>query len=113
MILYYKLYRNWLPVYFESFLLEYGEFQHDPRNNNIRLPAIKCEYGKINAKYQMHLRLRDFDNLARPNLQPLIRINDDTLSQSFRSFSKYLNSQFISSYSFYYIFEDCFTCNNS
>ena len=85
MKLYYKLYRNWLPVYFERFLPEYGEFQHDLRNNSILLPAIRCEYGKIIAKYQMHLRLREFDNLARPNLQPLIQINDDTLSQSFRS----------------------------
>ena len=31
MKLYYKLYRNWLPVYFERFLPEYGEFQHDLR----------------------------------------------------------------------------------
>ena len=103
MKLYNKFYRNWLPVYFERFLPEYGEFQHDLRNNSIRLPTIRREYGKINAKYQLHLRLREFDNLARPNLQPLIQINDDTLSQSFRSFSRYLKSQFISSYSFYCI----------
>ena len=87
--LYYKLYWNWLPFYF-IFLPEYGELQHDYQNNNIRLPAIRFEYGKISAKYQMHLRLRDFDNLTRPNLQPLIQINDNTLSQFFRSFFKYL-----------------------
>ena len=113
MKLYYKLYGNWLPVYFERFLPEYGEFQHDLRNNSIHLPAIRCEYGKINAKYQMHLRLREFDNLASPNLQPLLQINVDTFSQSFRSFSRYLKSQFIFSYLFYCIIENCYTCNNS
>ena len=48
--LYYKLYRNKLPAYFEKFILEYGESQHDLRHNNIRLPAIRCEYEKMNAK---------------------------------------------------------------
>ena len=61
MKLYYKLKQNWLPVYFERFLPEYGEFQHDLRNNSIRLPAIRYEYGKINAKYQMHY---DYENLT-------------------------------------------------
>ena len=90
MKLYYKLYGNWLPHYFERFLLEYGEFQNDLRNNSIRFPAIRCEYGKINAKHQMHLRLREFDNLVRLNLQPLVQSNDDMLSRSLRSFYRYL-----------------------
>ena len=38
--LYYKLYRNKLPAYFENFLPEYGNSQHNLRNNYIRLPAI-------------------------------------------------------------------------
>ena len=50
--LYYKLYRNKLPSYFENFIPEYGESQHDLRHNNIRLPAIRCEYEKTNGKYQ-------------------------------------------------------------
>ena len=49
--LYYKLYRNKLRTYFENFVPEYGESQNDLRHNNIRLPAIRCEYEKINAKY--------------------------------------------------------------
>ena len=57
--LYYKLYRNKLLSYFENFIPEYGESQHDLRHNNIRLPAIRCEYEKMNAKYQMHYRLRE------------------------------------------------------
>ena len=40
--LYYKLYRNKLHTYFENFIPEYGESQHNLRHNNIRLPAIRC-----------------------------------------------------------------------
>ena len=47
--LYYKLYRNRLPSYFEIFLPEYGAHRH--------------EFEEMNAKYQMQLRLRD---LASP-----------------------------------------------
>ena len=50
-ILHFKLYRNKLPAYFEKFIPEYGESQHDLRHNNIHLPAIRCEYEKMNAKY--------------------------------------------------------------
>ena len=53
---YYRSYRNKLSTYFENFIPEYGESQHDLRYNNIRLPAIRCEYEKLNAKYQMHYR---------------------------------------------------------
>ena len=54
--IYYKLYRKKLPtyMYFENFIPEYGESQHDLRHNNIRLLAIRCEYEKINAKYQTY-----------------------------------------------------------
>ena len=54
--LYYNFYRNKLPAYFETFIPEYGESQHDLRHNTIHLPAIRCEYEKMNAKYQMHYR---------------------------------------------------------
>ena len=36
---------------------------HMLRNDLIRLPVVRCEFGEMNAKYQMHLRLR---NLANP-----------------------------------------------
>ena len=52
--LYYKLYRNRLPPYFENFIPLYGESRHNLRNRCIYLPDIRCEFGKINAKYQMH-----------------------------------------------------------
>ena len=50
----YKLYRNKLPTYFENCIPGYGE-----SHNNIRLPVIRCEYEKINTKYQMHHRIRE------------------------------------------------------
>ena len=95
--------RNKLPSYFENFIPEYGESQHDLRHNNIRLPAIRCEYEKMNAKYQMHYRLRELANPSRPPLYPIVHIDGDTLSQSLTRFSKYLKSQFILSYSFHCI----------
>ena len=101
--LYYKLYRNKLPAYFEKFIPEYEESQHDLRHNNIRLPAIRCEYEKMNAKFQMHYRLREFENPSRPRLYPTVHIDMDTLSQSLTRVSKYIKSQFISSYSFHCI----------
>ena len=47
------LYRNQLPAYFENFIPEYGESQHDIRHNNIRLHANRSEYEKMSTKYQM------------------------------------------------------------
>ena len=70
--LYYKLYRIKLPAYFENFLPEYGDSQHNLRNNCIGLPAIRCEFGKLNAKYQMHFRLRELANPSNPPLYPNI-----------------------------------------
>ena len=55
--LYYKLYRNKLPLYFENFIPQYGAYHQNLRNNHIRLPAIRCEFEKNNSKYQMHFRL--------------------------------------------------------
>ena len=49
--MYYKLCRNMLPVYFESFTPEYGDYHHNLRNDQIRLPLIRCEYGEMNVKY--------------------------------------------------------------
>ena len=76
--LYYKLYRNKPPTYFENFIPKYGEFQHDLSHNNIRLPAIRCEYEKINAKYQIHYRLRELANPSRPPLYPIVHIDGES-----------------------------------
>ena len=42
--LYYKLYRNKLPPYFQNFIPQYGAYHQNLRNNHIRLPAIRCEF---------------------------------------------------------------------
>ena len=57
--LYHKLYRNKLPPYFDIFLPEFAEHNHMLRNDLIRIPVVRCEFGEINAKYQMHLRLHN------------------------------------------------------
>ena len=64
------------------FLPEYGAHRHNLRNDLIRLPAIKCEFGEMNAKYQMQLRLRDLALPTNPPKYPSIHINKDTLSTS-------------------------------
>ena len=46
--LYYKLYRNRLPPYFNNYLTEYGDYTHNLRKDLIRLPAIRCELGAMN-----------------------------------------------------------------
>ena len=110
--LYHKLYRNRLPPYFDNFLPEFGEHNHMLRNDLIRLPVVRCEYGEMNAKYQMHLRLR---NLANPRNQqlPNIEITADTLGTSIHCFFKYLKTQFVRSYSNICNLNDCFVCANS
>ena len=69
------------------FLPEYGTHCH---HDLIRLPAIRCEFGKMHAKYQMQLRLRDLDSPGNPPKYPSIHINEDTLSTSMPGFSSYL-----------------------
>ena len=91
--LYYKLYRNKLPAYFENFLPEYGDSQHNLRNNCIRLLAIRCGFGKLNAKYQ-----------------PL---NNDVTTRSLTGFSKHIKSKFHSGYSLHCDIGECYACNNS
>ena len=68
---------------------------YDDISRHIRLPTIRREYEKINAKYQMHYRLRELANPSRPPLYPIVHIDGDTLSQALTRFSKYLMSQFI------------------
>ena len=106
--LYYKLYRNRLPTYFECFLSEYGGHRHYLRNDLIRLPIIRCEFEVMNTKYQMQRTLRE---LASPGLSaryPNIQINDDTLGTSYKAFSQFVN--------FYRVacnLANCYVCENS
>ena len=79
-----------LPVHFESFIPEYGDYRHNLRNDQIRLPLIRCKYEEMNVKYQMHLRLRELLSPSNPLKYPSIIINDDTLRKSPSSFSRYI-----------------------
>ena len=83
------------------------------RNNCIRLPAIRCEFGKLNAKYQMHFRLRELANPSNPPLYPNISIDNDVTSRSLTGFSKHIKSKFLSGYSLHCDIGECYACNNS
>ena len=92
--LYYKLYRNRLLSYFDNFLPECGVYGHNLRNDLIRLPTFRCEFSTMNAKYQIHLRLRELANLSSVNAYPPNFINKDTLNKSVHNFSKFLKAEF-------------------
>ena len=96
--MYYRSYRSMLPVYFESFIPECGDYRHNLRNDQICLPLIRCEYGKMYVKYQMHRRLRKLSILSNTPKYPSLTIYDDTLSKSLSSFSRYIKDKFLSSY---------------
>ena len=104
--------RNKLPDYFDNFLPEYGVYRHNLRNDLIRLPAIRCDFGEMNSKYQMHYRLRELASPSNPPHFPPLLINEDTLNKSPRSFSNYLKLQFIKSYLDVCTIMDCFVCEN-
>ena len=91
--LYYRLYRNKLPHYFDIFLPEFGIHNHTLRNDLIRLPAIRCEFGEMNARYQMHLRLRELASTPDTQEYSSIEISEATLGTSVRCFSNYLKTQ--------------------
>ena len=74
--LYYRLYLNKLPRYFDKFLPEFGIHNHTLRNDLIRLPAIRCEFGEMNAKYQMHLRLLELASSPDTPEYPPIEISE-------------------------------------
>ena len=87
----YKLYRNSLPLYFENFIPVYGDSRYNLRNRCIHLPGIRCEFGKINAKFQMHVILRELGTPGNPPIYPMIDNNEDILSKSVIYYSNYIN----------------------
>ena len=89
------------------------------RNDLIRLPVVRCEFGEfefefgeMNVKYQMHLRLRNLANSGNQQL-PNIEITAETLGTSMHYFFKYLKTQFVRSYSNICNLNDCFVCAKS
>ena len=111
--LYYKLYRNRLPTYFECFLPEYGGHRHNLRNDLIRLPIIRCEFEEMNAKYQMRRTLRELASPRNSTLYPTIQINDNTLGTSYKAFSMYLKSQLVNFYCVACNLANCYVCKSS
>ena len=95
-----------LPIY----LKVYGDYRYNLRNAQICLPLIKCEYGEMNVKYQMHLRLRKLSTPYNPSKYPYISINDDTLSKSLFCFSRYKKDEFLSSYTIVCTTPGCYSC---
>ena len=53
-------------------ILEYGDSQHDLYNNYL-YQQLRCEYCKLNADYEMHVRLLE---LAKPSDLPLCQSID-------------------------------------
>ena len=104
-----------MPRYFDNFLPEFSIHNHTLRNDLIRLPAIRCEFGEMNAKYQMHLRLREVASppysTAYIHLLKYLRLL--SLDTSIHCFSNYLKTQFGRYYSNICYINDCFVCNNS
>ena len=73
----------------------------------------RCEFGKLNAKYQMHFRLRELANPSNPPLYPNINIDNDVTTRSLTGFSKHIKSKFLSGYSLHCNIGECYACNNS
>jgi len=102
--LYYKLYRNQLPEYFENFLPQYGTSRYPLRYEGIHLPGATREFCETNAKYQMHYLLREISNPLNTSICPYPAQNDDPpiesliLSSSFAGFSSHIKRAFLNSY---------------
>ena len=70
--IYYKLYRNKLPSYFENCIPHNGSYHQNLRNNHILLQAIRCVFENNISKNEMHFRLRELAFLSNPPLYPNI-----------------------------------------
>ena len=64
----------------------------------------------MNVKYQMHLRLRELSILSNLPKYQSITINDDTLSKSLSSFSRYIKDNLLSSYNNVCMTPGCYSC---
>ena len=79
----------------------------------IRLPIIRCEFEKMNAKYEMHRTLRELASPRNSAQNPNIQINDDTLGTSYKAFSMYFMSEFVNFYGVACNLANCYVCENS
>ncbi len=117
--LYYKLYRNKLPIYFENFLPDYGTSRYPLRYDGIHMPAANREFCELNAKYQLHLLLRDITHPHNITDRLYPSMNDDLpidtliLTLSPASFAKHIKRRFRDSYSVICNIANCINNCNS
>ena len=117
LILYYKLYRNQLPHYFEQFLPQYGTSRYPLRYDGLHMPHATREFCSVNAKYQMHYLLREISHPTNIN-DPGIINNDSPLETTILSFSQpqfanYIKIAYLESYQLNCNLQNCINnCNN-
>ena len=66
----------------------------------------------MNAKYQMHSRLRELAKHSNLPLYPPISINEDTLNKCVHNFSEFLKAEFLNSYANICSQPECYVCAN-
>lgn len=101
--LYYKLYRNQLPIYFEHFLPQYGNSRYPIRYTGLHLPSATRYFCELNSKYQLHILLRE---ISHPHniVRPYPYNNDDLqletliLTLSPQAYSRKIKTTFLESY---------------
>ena len=102
--MYYKLYRNQLPQYFEQFLPQYGTSRYPLRYDGLHMPQATREFCTVNAKYQMHKLIREISHPSNVNDRPFPGIHNDQsienliLSLSQSQFTNYVKLAYIQSY---------------
>ena len=66
----------------------------------------------MNAKSQMHLRLRELANTSNPPLHPptCISINEDTFNKPGHNFTEFLKAEFLNSYANICSQPECYVC---
>jgi len=113
---YYKLYRNQLPPYFEQFLPQYGTSRYPLRYDGLHMPPATREFCTVNAKYQLHILLREISHPSNENDNPFPidapSIETLILTLSQREFSNHVKKVYIESYQLNCNLQNCINnCN--
>ena len=101
---YYKLYRNQLPCYFDSFLPTYGTSHYPLRYDGLHLPHANHKFCEVNAKYQLHKLLRAISHPLYAKERVFLIREEDTaievkiLNMSPHQFSMFVKMAFVDSY---------------
>ena len=103
---YYKLYRNLLPCYFDSFFPTYGTSYYPLRYDGLHLPHANHKFCEVNAKYQLHKLLRAISHPLYTKERVLPLREEDTAievmilntSMSPHQFFMFVKMAFVNSY---------------